>query len=151
MEELSARHGTPRFVPHLTLLGGIGADDWVARRAQWLASSVPPFDLTLGSRAVARDDYWRAVVVEALPSVDLLRLHHLAREAFDRLEDPALFEPHLSLLYGDLPAALRHGIVQGLPNLRGTFRVDSLGVWSTEGVPGEWREVASFPLSGAAD
>jgi 2'-5' RNA ligase len=136
-------------VPHLTVLGGIGADDHVLRRAQWLASSVPPFDLNLRPRAVTRDEYYRAVVVEAVPSIDLLRLHHLAREAFDRLDDPAPFEPHLSLVYGDLPAALRQGIVEGLPSLRVTFRVEELGVWSTEGAPGEWREVASFPFTGS--
>jgi 2'-5' RNA ligase len=148
IEALARRHGTPRFAPHVTLLGGIGSDDFVQERAAWLASSAAPFELSLASRATHRDEYYRAVVAEALPSIALLRLHHMAREAFDKLDDPVLFEPHLSLAYGDLPPGLRADIVRDLPDLRLTFRVDAVAVWSTEGEPEDWQEVARYPLTG---
>jgi 2'-5' RNA ligase len=147
IDRLAARHGTPRFHPHLTLLGALGADDHVARRAQLLAADTAPFEITL-ARTVGRDEFFRAVVVEAAPSLPLLRLHHLAREAFDKLDDPSPFEPHLSLVYGDLPRALRDEIIAGLPDVHARFRVTSLGVWSTDGTPEQWRELARYPLTG---
>ena len=145
---LAAAHGTPRFHPHVTLIGGIGAEDFVSESAEALAAATAPFDITL-ARPVGRDEFYRAVVVEALPSLPLLRLHHLARQAFDRLDDPTPFEPHLSLVYGDLEKAQRDGIIRSLPDVRATFRVSSIGVWSTDGAPESWRELGRYPLSGA--
>src|SRR5262245_60182005 len=49
VDELSARLGTPRFPPHLTLLGGLGAAEPEAEeRAARLAAGLRPLGLALG-------------------------------------------------------------------------------------------------------
>lgn len=150
VDRLAARYHTPRFHPHVTLLGAVGAGDDVVQAAERLAAATAPFEVTL-ARAVGRGEYYRAVVVEAAPSLPLLRLHHLAREAFGLQDDPAPFEPHLSLMYGDLPRAVRDEVLATLPSVHARFRVGSLGVWSTDGEPPDWHELARFPLTGAED
>jgi 2'-5' RNA ligase len=144
---LARRYGTPRFHPHLTLLGGVGHGDDALDAAERIAAEVPPFHIAL-TRVVTRPEYFRAVVVEAAPSLDLLYVHHLARHALDRLEDPAPFEPHLSLLYGHFHADVRRQLVAELPDVRARLRADRIAVWSTEGDPSRWHEVERFDLTG---
>ena len=143
---LARRLGTPRFAPHVTLLGGlrrplreIGA---VAAR---LARTTAPLELR-AARVGERPHFYRSVFLAFERSQALARLRARARRALG----PARrrFLAHLSLVYGDLDAPTRRRLVAELErDRRAPMRFVRLQVVRIEGEPREWRLVASFALS----
>lgn len=59
------------------------------------------------------------------------------------------YMPHISLLYGDLTMQKKEEIRQTADETvrHKEFVLDTIQVWSTEGVVSEWKQVASFPLA----
>lgn len=147
VEGLAARCGTPSFVPHVTLLGGLDAKVAVLERALvGLAACQPPLGLpALG--ATGHDEYFRRVVVELEATPELLRLRE---RALARLGAGSgrRFAPHLSLVYGWLPdseaAALAGEIA---PELPAAIRCDTVALVRTQGPPAAWREVVRHALA----
>jgi 2'-5' RNA ligase len=143
--DLSRRHGTPSFEPHVTILGGVGGGEGeVLRRGALLAASLRP--LTIRLAALGRsDEYFRCLFLEAEASPDLLAAHERASDWLGA-RDGAAFLPHLSLLYGRLSA-------QDAPEALGSvalplaFEVRRLEMHRTEGAVPEWRRLAVHPLS----
>lgn len=142
----SRRLGTPRFSPHLTLVGGVGHGPEVVAGAAELAHGTPALDLRL-VRSVHRAEHFRAVVLETEPSEPLSELHARAMRALPG--DTRPFEPHVSIAYGEVPEAGRAAVAAELAaRLPLPVRVSRLEVWSTEGEPEEWARLAAFPLRG---
>jgi 2'-5' RNA ligase len=98
IDALALRHGSPRFPPHVTLLGGFTGDvaEVLAATAR-MASATAPFTVRLVA-AVVRDEYFRRLVLEVEPTEELNAARARAAAALTR--PAAGFEPHLSLLYG---------------------------------------------------
>lgn len=145
IEDLSRRHHTPPFPPHVTLLGGISTPRGEPlAAARQLAETIAPFELTFAGIAW-RDIYFQCLFIDVEPSPELLTAGTAARHQLGMSEKP--FHPHLSLLYGQLALhekqALKHELDHRYP--RG-FRVDHIDVYSTEGRPAHWHFIASVPL-----
>jgi 2'-5' RNA ligase len=143
---LGRRLGTPVFEPHVTLLGGIEQPrETVLASAASLAEGLRPFEVRLGG-ADHRPEYFRCVFLTA--EGDALRAAHArAKEAFGRRHE--LFEPHLSLVYGDLPAGRREALLTEIgAGFDSTFEVRALSVYSTAGEPAAWLRVGSLSLVG---
>jgi len=143
---LAARLGTPAFVPHVSLLGGLaGPADEIAERVAELARSLPPIEVSL--RAVDwRDEFYRCLFVAADPTPSLLSAHQRAAEAL-RAARGAPFEPHLSLVYGHLDPARKEAIRAEIgAEQPATFVARAVHLFRTEGDPTGWRRVARFPL-----
>ena len=147
--ELAATHGGPRFEPHVTVLGDLGAwsgrPEDVARALRRLALVSAPFDVRL-TDAAAEDTFLRALYVRAEgPGLHTLRARAVA--AFDLAD--ADYHPHASLLYADLPAAAKEPILDhvgrrfGLP-----FEARRLEIWDTSGAVETWRRVTGATLGG---
>jgi 2'-5' RNA ligase len=149
-EELSARidalasqHGSPRFPPHVTLLGGLTGDaaELLAAAAR-TASATDPFTVRLVA-AVARNEYFRRLVLEVQPTEALDAARARAAAA---LTLPATgFEPHLSLLYGRAEVASTDAGVR-LPL---AFTCRQLALWRTQGAVSEWQALGHFRLGSA--
>jgi hypothetical protein len=143
---LAARLGTPRFVPHLTLIPGLeGDEEDLVRRTEGLGRRLPSLRVRLGP-VETTGDYFRCLYRRAEPVAALRAAHSLAAEAFGVRSDPA-FLPHLSLLYCHLEAAEGGRITAELEDSPRAFEVVSLGLWRTEGLVGEWERRASFDLA----
>jgi hypothetical protein len=144
---LAQRLGTPPFAPHVTLLGGIGLAAPEAReRARELARGPGSLALQL-THAAHADEFYRCVVLEALPSDALLRAHEAARQALGG--GPGSYRPHLSLVYGRLPAAFREalvGEVEGTLPLPLATNAAHLELLATAGPPARWSRIAGFDL-----
>src|SRR5687768_7555565 len=93
--DLARGYGGPRFVPHVTLVSGIGLPlGEVRARARALARSIPPPAVTLG-RAACRAEYYRALFVEVEGSdSDLRGTHARAAAAMSVAPDPD-YLPHV--------------------------------------------------------
>lgn len=145
--DLARRLGTAVFEPHLTLIGSlIQPADSIVAAAERLAASTAPLRLR-ALRVGERPEYFRCLFLEIAADAALTDLQLRARMAFSRLSDPA-FLPHLSLAYGDHPAATKQALAATLERHRGDhWLVDELQVVRTEGEVGDWRLLAAFPLS----
>jgi 2'-5' RNA ligase len=100
------RGGGPRFQPHLTLLSGSETTQADAEvKLKRLASRLQPFEIRLG-RIEWRAEYFRCLYAAAEPSAELAAAQRAAYDAFE-MNPPPPFEPHVSLLYGNLDEALK--------------------------------------------
>lgn len=144
---LAGRHATPVFLPHLTLLGGLAAPELVvvalsARLAQ--STSYLRLETT---DVVHSDAYFRAVVVRVKPVPELIDLRARALAELG-LEGGPAFEPHLSLLYGQLELGQREAIVGEVGrDFPDAFDVRRLDVYSTAGTVDRWSRAARLPLA----
>ena len=148
--EVAARLGTPAFAPHVTLVAGVtrSADD-VVRRAGELALALEPLSLPLRG-PTGSDDAFRCLYLPVGETLKLLATHALARSAL-RVADEQKYEPHLSLVYGSVPAAQKAALLaELLPLVPSRVEFAALEVVRTEGLVADWRTLAVFPFGGPA-
>lgn len=110
---LTARFGGPWPTPHVSLLSRIelSAEGAEARLTQ-LASRIPPITIRLG-RLEGRNEPFRCFYAVVEPSAELIEAHRVAHEVFERsAADP--YEPHLSLLYGQIDAPTKERLAREL-------------------------------------
>ncbi|MFN2387051.1 MAG: 2'-5' RNA ligase family protein [Thermoanaerobaculia bacterium] len=148
IQRASHRLATPRFRPHLTLLGNVPGDveDSIAKSAR-LAARITPFAIDLVGVA-HEPGYFRCVSFEARLSPALRRARRAARRFF-RVTGQDLFRPHVSVVYGKVGAAERDRRARGLLDyVPMRFRAAALELVFTGGPPRAWRPIARFSLSG---
>jgi 2'-5' RNA ligase len=134
IDALSERFGGPRFVPHVTLLTGVEACDEGQLRA--LAESCRGLTIT-PVRLASFDEYYRTLVVEVELTEALRRARDAAIGTFGG--SAGGYEPHLSLMYGELPEEKR---TEALRALAGTafpsFVPEVLEAVEITGPPDRW-------------
>ncbi len=144
--DLSEIYKTPRFPPHVTLLvpgSRLQAD--VVERTVELALACGRFEIVLDELAFT-DDYFRSLFITVAPSLALRSLHRRAHEIFNMPQKPYL--PHLSVLYGNLPANEKQGIIARLNrDYPERFTAEAIDVYISEGEPEDWRLVESVALT----
>ena len=143
----AAKHGAPRFEPHVTMAGLFHSGEEAAIQALTsLTAGVRPFEVTFAG-AEYEEAYFRALYLRAEPAPQLTALHEAAQVAWALDTRPYL--PHLSLLYADIAEAPKRAIIAtlGIP-LPMTIRIDGAELWADHpaGVPG-WHRVARVPFS----
>lgn len=153
IETLSREHGTPRFEPHITLLGGLqGEEEVLGTLARDLARRLEPFDVRLLDAGYI-EEYYRCLFVLVAHSRPLMQAYDEARKQFDRRLELS-FMPHLSLMYGLLDEEDKEKILDRIGRyFDDRFRVQELALYAIEGTPEQWRCVVRAPLGGgdAAD
>ena len=140
IDALASNHGSPRFPPHLTLLGGLTGDaSEVLAAAARFASTTSALTVRLVT-AVVRNEYFRRLVLEAEQTEEL----NAARaRAASTLSVPAHgFEPHVSLLYGRAQVSAADAGV----HLPLAFTGRQLALWSTQGEVTDWRPLGRLLL-----
>ena len=140
--------GTP-MQPHVTLLSGMETTRASAElKLKHLASRLKPFTVKLG-RIEWRADYFRCLCAAVELSAELAGAQRDAYDAFEMKPAPP-FEPHLSLLYGNLDEATKKKLAAQLGGkLDVSFEVRALHlVNASMGVPAsEWRTLAEHTLT----
>jgi len=145
---LAARHGTPVFHPHLTLLGDIPADPATSsERVRALATAAPAFTVPVED-IVMTDAFYRSFYAGfPLPSA-LQALRTAAIREFSL--DPGPFTPHVSLLYGPVPPdAKAASAAEVAQRWKGrAVRFDRLAITNSgNDVPiSDWRCLLTIPL-----
>lgn len=150
VDVLAARHGTPRFHPHLTLLGDIPrAPDNMGDIARAIARTAPPFSAPVRD-VVSGEAFFRSFYA----LFDVNRELAALRAAAEKEVAPAgeSFMPHVSLLYGAVQEPDKSNSIgeirsrlAGLP-----IRFDRLAITnSANDVPiSEWQVLEVVPLGG---
>ncbi|KAL1408969.1 hypothetical protein Q8F55_005786 [Vanrija albida] len=154
--------GAPSFHPHITLLHPLGKDAASPPEAitETLEAAVAEFNAARGGAGpikltldnpVAGEKYFQSVLTPVDEaegkSAALRQLRSAVEDAFD--EHPAVFYPHLSLLYGDLSRERRLELVREaeaqLPFPREVVVHDAVVV-DINGTAPEWKIVARVKL-----
>ncbi|MCM2357319.1 MAG: hypothetical protein NDI77_04170 [Geobacteraceae bacterium] len=139
IRELSAKLDAPLFEPHLTLCSGVTAEPGllirvVAEAARGLAP------LTLRVRRIGcTEEYFRSIFIEFEPDPVLAGLHERLGELLER-RDSAVFLPHLSLLYLEMPLADKQALTRRLRLDRRVLRFDGLKVVAPGNAEAGWRD-----------
>jgi 2'-5' RNA ligase len=108
IEESSSSLGTPRFVPHVTLLGGFhaGSHEEALASTRALARTLRALrcqPVCRGTHVEAGQLFYQCVYWRMELDEQLVRAHEEARQAFNAPASPcSVFMPHLSLVYGDV-------------------------------------------------
>jgi 2'-5' RNA ligase len=147
IDTLAARLGTPRFEPHLTLLGAIERPEAdVLARVRDLAAICPPLELpVLGIDGL--DDPFRCLFLRLAATPALQQLREAAEAALPGREGRP-FDPHLSLVYGELSAAARSGLAHEIGPWPPVVRFDVLRAQVTRGPVSAWCRLGLAPLAG---
>jgi len=147
---LSQQYDTPRFEPHLTLLGRIAMEHGdAANRTARLASQLRTSQVVLKGLSY-QGEFFRALFLETERTPPLMEAYRMACTIFDRKPEDT-FLPHISLLYGDLPAPTKDELITRLaselklPLSVGTSRLD-LMVASSRLPVSSWHCLASYAL-----
>lgn len=148
IDGLARRLGTPRFEPHVTLLGGIeAAGEQVVAETRGLAAQLGPIGLRL-NRAGGREEFFRCLFLEVELEPALNAAHRRARHLFGKRTEPPFF-PHLSLAYGRLGSDQKSAVLRELEQ-DASWRIatfaSELRVVLTEGPVEEWRALATAHL-----
>ena len=98
---LALRFDAPRFEPHVTLFGSRDVDPARATAALGKLARVPPINLDI-KRIDFSDKFTKTLFVQFRDSAEAAALTEAVREATGSKSDYEL-NPHLSLLYKDLP------------------------------------------------
>jgi 2'-5' RNA ligase len=147
--ELSQRLGTPRFEPHLTLLGPLApaaGEAGLEERVASLAGRLAP--LTLPLRGVSGEPiFYRALYAAVEPTPALQSARAEAGALCPAPEAP--FRPHLSLAYGRLDALTQAALSAELaPRIPAVVTARHLDLIRTDGPPRAWRRLGRFDLGG---
>jgi len=145
ISRLSRQFSTPRFEPHMTLLSRITLPEKkVLGRSAELAGCLRPFRVELAD-IVDLDEFFRCLFVTVRADKPILRARRAACRVFARQWAP--YMPHVSLVYGKLPADTRKKIARGLRLLPGqAFEVRRMALYRVSGPVRQWKCIETFDL-----
>jgi 2'-5' RNA ligase len=148
IRRLTARFSMPWPRPHVSLLSGIELSSGnVEERLTALAQRMRPMQVKLG-KLEGRNEHFRCFYAAVEPSAELMSAHQAACEIFEIVPtDP--FEPHLSLLYGQLDAPTKERLAREFGgSLHLSFTATSVHlVNATAAVPvAHWNTLYEAPL-----
>jgi 2'-5' RNA ligase len=145
ISRLSRELSTPRFDPHVTLLGRIllSEEKALARSAR-LAGMLKPTRVEL-SKIAHLDEYFRCLFVTVVGPDSIIKARQTACRVLGRQN--TVYMPHVSLVYGKLSAAARERIAARMSSMSGqAFNVRSLALYRVSGAPREWKCIRRFAL-----
>ncbi len=145
ISRLSQQLSTPRFEPHITLLSRITLpEEKVLGRSTRLAGCLRPFRIEL-AEIDHLDEFFRCLFVTLRSDKAILEARQVACRVFDRRRAPYL--PHVSLVYGKLPADRRAEIARGLSLLPGqACYLRKMALYRVNGPVRQWKCIETFEL-----
>lgn len=135
IDAFADRYGTPRFVPHVTLLTNV--DRVEEARLRELADACQRVELLPRGLAI-HDEFFRALIVDIELTPELQQVRSAAERIFGS-KSPVPFEPHLSLMYGELPRATKEEARRSIEATQfPPFRPEVVEAVEIKGAPDRW-------------
>jgi 2'-5' RNA ligase len=148
IRKLATELNTVVFEPHVTLLANLdGSEQELAERGEELSGQIKPFKISLTEPAY-QDEYFKCVFLQVEKTQSVMNANACAGRIFKRPQE--IYEPHVSLVYGQLPEERKKLIIRGLPeNLKTHFEAKAIYVIKADSShPRDWHELAAFRLEG---
>lgn len=148
IEDLSASYDSPKFDPHITLVGSlIESKEKIIGAASALFADLPPLPIQLAGFGYA-EPWSRCLYIEVVKTPDLMQAYERTSRYLPYGRN-APYHPHISLLYGTYSLEVKTRILATLAQWAGTtFTVDTAAVVSTDGAPQSWHYLGSHSLRG---
>jgi 2'-5' RNA ligase len=144
IQSLSKAHNTPVFEPHVTVLGSLQEKEGiVVARTKKLCEMLQPLTLRL-DRIEYSAEYFRCMYYSVEKTTDLLSVYARACDIF-RVSH-GQYVPHVSLMYGDIPHAVKEKAAAQIQLTVRTFTADHLDLVFTDGVVKDWHSMQRFTL-----
>ena len=142
-------HGTPSFVPHVTLVGDIAGEEAdLAARLGCLSSGFSCHNLTV-TDVKSEDVFFKSLYLNLSPPAKLVGEQAVLAQGLPASRYTREFLPHISVAYGPIKPEIKAIETKALKSLIGTtlrFRYLYL-VKSSQNVPIEnWKALQSFKL-----
>lgn len=145
IEDISFTTQTPKFEPHITLLGGFeGEEAELKEKFIKIYKNTNSFKVEL-VRTGYEDFYFRSFYMLASLNKKLLSLNEAIQRRFNRKEQ---YMPHLSLLYSNLKEEEKRKIISRLNlQLPVKIKITKIQLLKTEGEVEKWRKVVEVSLT----
>jgi len=141
-------YSTPLFEPHITLISSLqGSVSGLRQKASQLARAIGRLELQLEKPAHSAS-YFRCVFLDVAREPSIVRAHAAASDLFP-VSLHTEYEPHLSLVYGNLPAVDRERIVAEIGDtLCSPVTVKQMSLYqaSSDSTPDTWEQTYSCCL-----
>ena len=145
IRKLNKAHKTPLFEPHVTLLGGLQEkESGIVARTKKLAEILEPFTIDL-TQIEYRNEYFRCLFYRVEKTTDLTNAYARTCDIF-RISEGKDYMPHLSLMYGDIPRAMKEKTIAKINLHVSTFTVEHVDLVLTDGTVEDWHKVQRFAL-----
>ena len=142
-KRFSHSHQTPKFEPHVTLIGQIKANEKeVIKKVEDLASCTEPFHLKLGNTEHS-ENYFKCLFAQVENAHELAKIRKNAEESFCCHEP---YFPHLSIMYGLFSTEEREALTREMGNLELSLDIRKTAVYLTSGSTERWNCIATFDL-----
>ncbi|MDE1860394.1 MAG: hypothetical protein KGH72_01620 [Candidatus Micrarchaeota archaeon] len=153
IRRLASAYGTVPFEPHVTIVDSArGEETYLINKTIEFARRIRPLRLDF-SGLDQTDQYFRCVFARIRETRELIDCHSLGADIFKVQKNG--FMPHMSLMYGNMPAGKRAEIISGiekdglLDKLRGSgFGVDRLSLNIVGADMGRWKTLKVLNLQG---
>jgi hypothetical protein len=145
IRELSERFATPLFEPHITLAGGLSGGNDLLPKARLVAARISAIPIRFMDPACA-ESFFQSVFLPVVPSERLSSANLAIADIYGLLVNRS-YNPHLSLVYGLLPAATKQEIVNRIAQTSiPAFVAGTLQVQETNGTTDRWRPLLTCSL-----
>ena len=146
IRKLATELNTVVFEPHVTLVANLnGSEQELAERGEELSGQIKPFKIFLTEPAY-QDEYFKCVFLRVEKTQSIMNANACAGRIFKRPQE--IYEPHVSLVYGDLPEERKKLIIRDLPeNVKTDFEAKTVYLIRADSRhPRDWHELAAFRL-----
>ncbi|MBI2172728.1 MAG: 2'-5' RNA ligase family protein [Candidatus Aenigmarchaeota archaeon] len=150
INELSEKHNSPRFIPHVGLVGGFTGDEGdLISKTKSLSEKLRPFNVML-TDVSRRDEFFRSLFIMVEKTPEFMAAYGAARAMFNcygELYDPEKYMPHLSLIYASLDDKTKDDIMEKTGrNFNIPFEADSIHLFHSNERDKIWTEIKEFTL-----
>lgn len=144
IENLSEKYNSPKFIPHITLLGRMeGEEEDLIKKTEKLVTQLFPLTIKLESFGFSEYKH-KALYLNVEKSEELLSANKKASKIFNH---DAEFAPHLSLLWGTFDIDLKLKIIEDLGEQNDTFKISSIVLYDiTDTNENLWKEIKRLKI-----
>jgi len=150
IDELSERCNSPRFIPHVGLVGGFTGDEGdLISKTKSLSKKIHPFSVML-TDVSRRDEFFRSLFITVEKTPEFMEAYEAARAMFNcygELYEPEKYMPHLSLIYASLDDKTKDDITGKIGSSFNTsFEAGSIYLFHSNEKDKIWSEIKDFSL-----
>lgn len=146
ISNLSKKYGSPKFQPHVTLIGGFTSDEKeLISKAEQLAELLNLFEVKLTS-VHCLDEFFRSLFIVVEKTPELMNSMKIARGIFGLTENKD-YTPHLSLIYGDFTKEIKDVIIKDIgKDFNMSFRIDKIYLVFNNEKDNIWTKIKELPI-----
>ena len=145
INSLSKKYNSPRFVPHVTLLGSFeGIETELIIKAEKYSKLIKPFEVNL-TKVACLNEFFRSLFILVKKNKNVIKNHEIGRKLFGMPSKKYL--PHLSLIYGNFDKKTKKVMIKAIgEKFNSKFKVNSIYLVRKDEVDTTWTIIKKLKL-----